>query len=415
MDTIVKGCIPPERFWALLLSAVLAGSFSAAAITIPPGGLAAARAGNDLVLSFPTTVLSFYTVQSSPDLQQWASIQPGIPGDGTVKTVTISNVMAGSHSFYRLSIQTPTSLLLPQSTAFSILGYSCGGIQEQVSAGFDVTNGYPTGVVDLSTTCGGSGRDGGGHSTKHTASAVVTWDFAGNVISAIPLTAGVTVDSTTSADAWGGVIYNIGSVAHLVIPAPARPAGVNAVQTNDQFQVSWTPNGVNPAAVISSTLTATPVSSSAPVLTATVTGPATTGVIPTLQPQTTYQVTVVSTTIGGSSPASTPINVTTSPATIPPSAPTGVTANWPAGDPSGSTDTLTATWQAAAPGNSPIDEYLVKITGSDGGGTFSQTVSGTTLTAYFTVDYVPNWSVTVQAHNAAGWGAVSAAYNLGGL
>jgi len=62
-----------------------------------------------------------------------------------------------------------------------------------------------------------------------------------------------------------------------------------------------------------------------------------------------------------------------------------------------------------------VDQYLVTITGSDGGGTFTQTVSGTTLTAYFGVDYIPNWSVTVQAHNAAGWGPVSVAFNLGGL
>ena len=31
------------------------------------------------------------------------------------------------------------------------------------------------------------------------------------------------------------------------------------------------------------------------------------------------------------------------------------------------------------------------------------------------LDYIPNYSVTVQAHNAAGWGPVSAAVNLGGL
>jgi hypothetical protein len=62
-----------------------------------------------------------------------------------------------------------------------------------------------------------------------------------------------------------------------------------------------------------------------------------------------------------------------------------------------------------------VDEYQVTITGSDGGGTFTQTVSGTILTTYFTEDPTPNWSVTVQAHNAAGWGPVSAAYHLGGL
>jgi hypothetical protein len=42
-------------------------------------------------------------------------------------------------------------------------------------------------------------------------------------------------------------------------------------------------------------------------------------------------------------------------------------------------------------------------------------VSGTTLIAYFNVDSNPSWSVTVQAHNAAGWGPSSAAVALGGL
>jgi hypothetical protein len=55
-----------------------------------------------------------------------------------------------------------TSLLLPSSTAFSVLGHSCGGIQEQALAtGFDATSGYPTGNVYLQTRCGGSGREAG--------------------------------------------------------------------------------------------------------------------------------------------------------------------------------------------------------------------------------------------------------------
>ena len=86
-------------------------------------------------MSFPTTSPNFYTVQTSPDLsQQWTNFQPGIPGDGLVKTVTMSNVLSGGQGFYRLLIQKPTSLVLPQSTAFAILGYSCGGIQEKVSS-----------------------------------------------------------------------------------------------------------------------------------------------------------------------------------------------------------------------------------------------------------------------------------------
>ena len=63
-------------------------------------------------------------------------------------------------------------LLLPQGPAFAILGHSCGGIQEKAYAtGFDATSGYPTGIVQMSTRCGGSGRGGGYHTTTYSASA----------------------------------------------------------------------------------------------------------------------------------------------------------------------------------------------------------------------------------------------------
>jgi hypothetical protein len=401
---------------ALLLGAAWAAALSAAAVTIPPGGLAATKSGNDLILSFPTTSPDLYTVQTCPDLlQQWTNFQSGIHGDGTVKTVTITNALPSGQGFYRLLTQKPGYLLLPQSMAVAILGHSCGGIEEQAYVtGFDPTNGYPTGEVYLSTTCSSGGR--GSHPATFTAWAAVTWDFAGNAVSAMTLSNAVTLDPTfTATDVYGDIIYNAGAAAYLVVPLPAAPTGVTAVQSGDQFQVSWMPKGVNPAAIALTTVTATPVNSTASALTITVAGPATNGVISSLQPQTTYQITVVNTAISGSSPASAPISVTTSPATIPPSAPTGVTANWSNLDPTGATDTLVATWPAAVPGNSPIDEYLVTITGSDGGGTSTQTVSGTTLTASFTVDYIPNWSVTVQAHNAFGWGPSSSAFSLGGL
>jgi hypothetical protein len=62
------------------------------------------------------------------------------------------------------AMSTPTSLNLPQSNAFSVLGYSCGGIQEKSYATqFDPGTGYPMGDVHLQTTCNGSGR--GGRST----------------------------------------------------------------------------------------------------------------------------------------------------------------------------------------------------------------------------------------------------------
>jgi len=326
----------------------------------------------------------------------------------------------------------PLSLLLPQSTAFSILGHSCGGIQEQAFAtGFDPTSGYPTGDVYLQTRCGGSGRGGGYHTTTYSAWVGATWDFAGGVRSSARLSAAPAVSPTFSAmDANGDSVYNVLTAvnvlpsscvvgnttycayrAYLTVPLPGAPTAVTAAQVGDEFQVSWTP-AANPAVITSSTLTATPVSSTAVIVSATETGQATTGFVGPLQPLTTYQITVVSTDAGGSGPPSTPITLTTQPASVAPAAPTGVTAHWTA--PGATNDQLVASWTAAVPGDSPTDQYQITIKGSDGGGTFTQTVAGSTLTAAFSVDDIPDWSITVRAHNAAGWGPWSVAFRLGG-
>ena len=416
MSVITKARSLPALAIALLLNASLAASLSRAALAIPPGGLAVTESSNDLVLSFATTSPNLYAVQTCPDLlHPWTNLQSGIQGDGTVKAVTVTNAFSADKGFYRLLIQRPAGLLLPQSMAFTILGHWCGGIQEKAHVtGFDPASGYPTGEVHLSTTCSSGGR--GSRPVTFTAWAAVTWDLAGSVVSSATLSNAPTTNPTfTATDPYGDVIYNAGTAAYLVVPTPAAPNGVTAVQSGDQFQISWTPVRVNPAAVTSSSLTATPANPTLSTLTTTVAGPATTGVIPSLQPQTKYEITVVNTTIGGSSPVSAPVTVTTSPASIPPSAPTGLTARWTDLNPAGPNDTLVATWQAAVPGDSPIDQYKVTIVGSDGAGTFTQTVSGTTLTASFTVDYIPDWSVTVQAHNAVGWGPSSNAVRLGGL
>lgn len=414
MRTIKRAIFRPLLTIALLFGATL--SLSAAALVIPAGGLAVAKSGNDLILAFPTTSPDLYIVQTCTDLlQQWTNFPSGIPGDGTVKMVTVTNAMSGGQGCYRLLIQKPANLLLPQSLAFAILGHWCGGIHEKAYVtGFNPTNGFPTGDVYLTTTCSTGGR--GSPPATFTAWAAVTWDFAGNVISSTTLSNGAAVNPAFAAtDVYGDTIYNTGAAAYLVVPFPAAPTGVTAVQSGDQLQISWAPMGVNPDAVTSSTLTAAPVNSTASILTTTVTGSATAGTIALLQPQTTYQITVVNTTIGGFSRSSTPITVRTSPATVAPSAPAGVTASWANIDPTGATDTLVVTWQAADPGNSPIDQYQVFISGSHGAGTSTQTVSGTTLSASFSVDYVPNWSVTVQAHNDAGWGSASSVFTLGGL
>src|SRR5437868_9479348 len=140
----------------LLVGAILALAPWAANAT----DLGATKSGHDLRLSFPTTSPNLYTVQSRSDLvQAWMLLQPAILGDGTVKTVTVSNALSSGIGFYRVLVQSPAHLVLPQSLAFAILGHTCGGIKEQTYVtGFDPATGYPTGNVHLSTTCSTGGR-----------------------------------------------------------------------------------------------------------------------------------------------------------------------------------------------------------------------------------------------------------------
>ncbi len=120
----------------------------------------------------------------------------------------------------------PVPLVLSQSAAFSILGRSCGGIQEKTYAtGFDAATGYPTGAVYLSTSCGGSGRGGGYHTTTYTAWAGVSWDFTTTVISYGVLSPAPAVNPTFVAfDANGNEIYNQSNSAYLVLAPGYVPA-----------------------------------------------------------------------------------------------------------------------------------------------------------------------------------------------
>ncbi len=128
----------------------------------------------------------------------------------------------------------PVSLFLPQSIAFSVLGRSCGGIQEKAYAtGFDAASGYPTGQVYLSTRCGGSGRGGGYHTTTYSAWVGASWDFTAAVISYGVTVPAPAVNPTFSAfDAHGNQVYNQSSSAFLAlapgfVPAP-RVTAVSA-------------------------------------------------------------------------------------------------------------------------------------------------------------------------------------------
>ncbi|HVC71743.1 MAG TPA: IPT/TIG domain-containing protein [Acidimicrobiales bacterium] len=129
-----------------------------------------------------------------------------------------------------------TTLVVPQGTAFSYLGHSCGGIQEQVFAtGFDPTSGYPTGDAYLQTRCGGSGRGGGYHTTTYSAWVGVTWDFTGAVVTSSSLTTPPATDPTFSAvDANGNQLSNSSNSAFLTLGPTFVPAPRVTTISTDQ-------------------------------------------------------------------------------------------------------------------------------------------------------------------------------------
>jgi hypothetical protein len=217
---------------------------------------------------------------------------------------------------------TRTQLVLSQSAAFSILGHSCGGVQEKVYATGFGPGGFPQGDVYMQTRCGGSGRGGGYKTTTYSAWATVTWDWVGETRSFARLEGAAEGNTEFSAeDASGDRLYNVGTSAFLEttsppIAPPAAPSGVSAtlsvVETPEEtvlvrFQVGWTPAAETAALIISSTVTATPVGSGAPVLTTTVSGGSSSALVGPLQPNTKYKITVTNTDAEGTSEASSPI------------------------------------------------------------------------------------------------------------
>jgi hypothetical protein len=171
----------------------------------------------------------------------------------------LAGLLAGGAVFAALassaSAAAATQLVLPQGTAFAILGHSCGGIQERVYAtGFDPSTGYPTGVVTMSTSCGGSGRGGGYHTTTYTASAGATWDFTGALVSDVVPAPAVTVNPALVAyDAHGNELYNQSGSAFLVLAAgyvpPARVTALSPASgpSSGGTAVTITGTGLNAA------------------------------------------------------------------------------------------------------------------------------------------------------------------------
>ncbi|MCW3031990.1 MAG: hypothetical protein JWM60_335 [Solirubrobacterales bacterium] len=220
----------------------------------------------------------------------------------------------------------PYQLVLDQGSAFSILGRSCGGIQEESFATGFAPSGYPAGNVNLSTRCGGSGRGGGYKTTTYTASASVVWNWFGHVRSYARLEGGGGGSpSFEQTDAHGDRIYNAASRGYLEtgepplqppdapgeVAASVAPYEVPGTETEHlRMYVSWSPAPDTAALLTSSTVTATPVKPGPPVLTATVDGNWTTAALEPVSPNTAYVITVTSSDEEGTSAASAPLELT---------------------------------------------------------------------------------------------------------
>jgi hypothetical protein len=165
-----------------------------------------------------------------------------------VTTVTAAGALAASGlATSAAAAGTPISLVVPQSTAFTVLGYDCGGIGEKpYVTGFDPSTGYPSGDVYLWTTCSAGGR--GGHSTTFSAWVSTLWDFTGALVTYSKLATAPTVNPAFSAfDAHGNEIYNSPPFAYLAlaagfVPAP-RVAAVSPVTAPQGSTVTITGTG----------------------------------------------------------------------------------------------------------------------------------------------------------------------------
>jgi len=218
----------------------------------------------------------------------------------------------------------PIRLSLSEYGAFAVLGHWCGGISQKVyGTGFAGT-GYPTGAEFLSTTCGGSGKGGGGGHTTYTAWASSEWNWYGETRKYAKLSgAPEGISETFSAeDSHGDHLYNAGTATYLEDPtpplqAPAAPTNVTAyvqeIEVGEKvelrFQVGWTPAPETAPLLTSSHVVATPVGSTAPVLEATVGGANSSTVVFPLERRTTYRITVTNNDREGTSQESTPIEV----------------------------------------------------------------------------------------------------------
>jgi hypothetical protein len=215
----------------------------------------------------------------------------------------------------------PTRLTLNEGYAFRILGHSCGGIQQRVYVNGFAPSGYPRGNAYLSTRCGGSGRGGGGGSTTYTGSASVVWTWFGETRTyGTPAEPGGET-AVAAEDGYHDRVYNTGTAAYLQtgeppLQPPQPPTGVSAsIFLSDEppedlrMTVGWSVAPETAPLIKSSTATATPVGSAAPVLSATVGPYFSSTVLQPVEPGTTYRVTVTTTDSEGTSAPSVPVEI----------------------------------------------------------------------------------------------------------
>jgi hypothetical protein len=206
------------------------------------------------------------------------------------------------------------------------------------------------------------------------------------------------------------------TVAVFMPPLPGQPTGVTASRVGDRLHVAWVPAAATKAYITQTQVTATPVGeTTAAPASGTVAVAATSGTVGVVVPGVTYRITVAGDDAAGAGPASEPVEYTTPPSTVPPSAPTGLRSWWI--NPSTPIGTSIVGWTEPKPGDSAIDEYQIRAVPlePEEATTLVLSAPAGATEAEITANSETPWTVRVRAHNAAGWGAWSAAIERGGL
>ena len=173
------------------------------AVSITGSGFTEATA-----VHFGTMASTLFTVNSDTSITAYSPAEWGSTVDVTVATAGGTSATSAADQYTYVS--SPILLQLPQGTAFTYIGHSCGGIQEQsITTGFDPTSHFPIGLVYVSTRCGGSGKGGGGGTTLYSAWTSAEWDLTGTLITSSVATPPASTNPTfTAFDSYENEVYN---------------------------------------------------------------------------------------------------------------------------------------------------------------------------------------------------------------